>query len=104
MAEASRPGRRLAGVLRFYYALKANPDGDLHEAARATKTLRRFRSYGVRGRPVADRGRAAPWDRLGQRACVGGFAVLERVDGVVPSSAVAARGLDAGCGTCPAVC
>jgi hypothetical protein len=47
VAEASRPGRRLAAVLRFHYALNANPDGDLHEAARATKTLRRFRSFGV---------------------------------------------------------
>ena len=47
VAEASRPGRRLAGVLRFHYALNANPDGDLHEAARVLKTPRRFRSFGV---------------------------------------------------------
>ena len=47
VAEAARAGRTLVVVLRFHYALYANPDGDLHEAARATKTLRRFRSFGV---------------------------------------------------------
>ena len=41
------------------------------------------RSFGVLGRRHADRGRAAPWGRLGRRACGGGFVVLGRIDGVV---------------------
>ena len=81
--EASRAGPTLAGVLRVHYALYEYPGDDLHEAARAPKTPRRPRSFGVLGRRHADRGRAAPWGRLGRRACGGGFVVLGRIDGVV---------------------
>ena len=44
MPEASRAGRTLAAVLRVHYALYEYPGDDLHEAAQAPKTPRRFRS------------------------------------------------------------
>ena len=99
--EASRVGRTLAAVLRVHYALYEYPGDDLHEAARAPKTPRRFRSLGVRGRHVADRGRAAPWEYLSRRVYGGSFVACKRANLEAESSAEDPRGPDVVCRACP---
>ena len=99
--EASRAGPTLAGVLRVHYALCEYPGDDLLEAARAPKTPRRPRSFGVLGRRHADRGRAAPWEYLSRRVHGGSFVACERANMEVEPSVEAPRGPDVVCRSCP---